>query len=103
MRDEKNAMISIPNDEVPAGPVPEATKQHGEHEVPIRHECAFTVTSERDVQVVPQPFRERHVPPPPKVGYARSQIRTHEVKRKLNAEQLGASSRYVRITRKIEE
>src|ERR1017187_4249259 len=43
-------------------------EQHRDHQVHVAAELAAPVAAERDVEVVAQESRERHVPAPPEIG-----------------------------------
>ena len=59
--------------------MPESPEQHGDHEVEIGPPPPLAITTQRDVQIVPQPVRESHVPAPPEVGNAGCHVRVIEV------------------------
>ena len=65
--DERDAVDRPPRDECPAGAVPEPADQHRQHQVAVREDLAPATAAERDVEVVAQPARERHVPATPEV------------------------------------
>ena len=73
--DERGAVDPAPDDERPAGAVPEPADEHRQHQVAVREERPAAVAAERDVEVVAQPARERHVPAPPEVGDRRRRVR----------------------------
>src|SRR6266571_3018577 len=49
----------------PPGSVPQASQQHGHHQVPIRLPTPMTVPSHRNIEVIPQPGRKADMPMPP--------------------------------------
>ena len=65
--DERRPVDRPPRDERPPGPVPEPADEHRQHQVPVREEAASAVAAERDVDVVAEPARQRHVPAAPEV------------------------------------
>ena len=68
-----------PHDEGPLGAVPQAAQQHGHEDVDGGPDPAVPVPAERDVQVIAQPPRQRHVPPPPEVLQRPRRVRAIEV------------------------
>jgi hypothetical protein len=58
---------ATPDHEGPRRAVPQATEQHREEQVAVGAAPAVRVASERDVEVVAQPPRQRHVPPAPEL------------------------------------
>ena len=90
-----------PDDERPAGAVPEAADEHRQHQVPVREERPAAVPAERDVEVVAQPARERHVPAPPEVRDRGRRVRRVEVLREREAEQERDPDRDVRVAEEV--
>ncbi len=66
-------------------------------------EAALAVAAERDVEVVAQPARQRHVPAPPEVLERHRGIRRVEVLRELEAEQQRDADRDVRVAAEVGE
>ena len=76
-----------PGDEVPGGAVPEAAERHGQHQVDVGPHPALAVAAERDVEVVAQEARQRHVPAAPEVAEAGGAVGAVEVLREDEAHQ----------------
>ena len=72
---------------VHAAPCHRPPRTHREHEVAVRLAVAAAVSAERDVEVVAQPPRQRHVPATPEVLDRRRGVRAVEVQREAEAEQ----------------
>ena len=85
--DETHAVDATPHHERPRRAVPQAADQHREHEVAVRVPPTAAVAAERDVEVVAQPARQRHVPAPPEVLQAQGDVRRVEVRREADAEE----------------
>ena len=98
---ERRPVDSAPDDERPAGAVPEPADEHREHEVAVREERAAAVAAERDVEVVAQPARQRHVPAPPEVRDRRRRVRRVEVLREGEAEEERDPDRDVRVAEEV--
>ena len=64
---------------------------------------ALAVAAERDVEVVAQPARQRHVPAPPEVLERDGGVRRVEVLRELEAEQQRDADRDVRVAAEVGE
>ena len=78
-----------PQNEGPAGAVPEAAQEHGGHQVPQSAGPPPPVASQTDVEVVPQPGRQADVPALPEVPEAERPVRLVEVHREAEAQQQG--------------
>lgn len=59
---EKNPMHQAPDDEVPAGAVPETAEQKYGTEVTIRPQIAPPVPAQRNVKILTKPLRESKMP-----------------------------------------
>ena len=66
--------------------VPQATEDHGDQQIAVGRDPRPAVTSERDVEVVPQPVRQRNVPSSPELGDVARQIGLFEVNRQVDTE-----------------
>ncbi len=84
---QAHAVHAAPEDEGPAGAVPEAAEQHGHDEVHVGAAAALAVAAQRDVQVVAQPARQGDVPAAPEVLDGARRVRRVEVLGQLEAEQ----------------
>lgn len=62
---QKHPVISAPGDKVPGRSMPEPAQDHGEHEIEVRTDASFLISSERDIEVIPQPGRKTDVPAAP--------------------------------------
>ena len=60
-------MVEPPEQEGEVGPVPEAAQHHRDDEVAALLGLTAPVAAERDVEVVAEPARQRHVPAPPEL------------------------------------
>src|SRR5690348_3389472 len=96
-------MITTPDHEVPACSMPQATEQHGQHQVDVGVNRALAITAERNIYVVTQPARECHVPAAPELGDARREIRAPEVLREVEAEEQRDPDRNVSVPGEVEE
>ena len=99
--DERGAVDPAPDDERPAGAVPEAADEHRQHEVAIREQRPAAVAAERDVEVVAEPARERHVPAPPEVRDRRRGVGRVEVLREREPEEERDPDRDVRVAEEV--
>ena len=80
-------MQRAPDDEFPGRAVPEAAEHHGQQQIAVGPEPAVPVAAERDVEIVAQPARQRHVPAPPEVGQRLGPVGLVEVALEAIAEQ----------------
>ena len=74
-----DAVEGAPRDERPPGPVPQPAEQHRDQDVHRGAQLAVAAPAERDVEVVAQPSRQRHVPPTPEVPQRDRRVRAVEV------------------------
>ncbi len=99
---EEHAVQRAPHEKRPTRAVPQSAEYHREHQVQISAKRAVPVAAERDVKVVPQEPRERHVPPPPEIGDARCEVWSVEVLRPAVTEQEADSARHVGMRGEVE-
>ena len=57
--------VQTPEDKIPAGAVPEAGAEPDDQDIPKRLDRAAPVTPQGDIQVLPEPAGQGHMPPPP--------------------------------------
>ena len=100
--DEQPAVVQAPRDEVQRRAVPEPAEAHRHEQVRVAAALALPVAAERDVEVVAQPGRERHVPPAPELRRARRAVRPVEVPRQLDPEHPREPERHVGVRAEVE-
>ena len=98
---EPDAVDAAPDDERPAGAVPEPADQHRQHQVAVRDDRPLAVASKWDVEVVTEPARQRHVPAAPEVLERHGGVRRVEVLWELEPEQEREPDRDVRVAREV--
>ena len=98
-----DAVDPAPDHERPGGAVPEPAEEHRQHEVAVRRDPSLPVAAERDVEVVAQPARERHVPAAPEVLERDGRVRRVEVLREDEPEEEGDPDRDVRVPAEVRE
>lgn len=76
---------------------------HGEYNHRVEHPSGFaaSVASEREVDIVAKPSRERYMPSAPEVGYSLCKVRSDEVVLQFNAQETSATDSHQRISCKI--
>ena len=94
-------MVRPPNNERPVRPVPKTTQQENDESISNDFSLGYATPAQRYIHIVPEPGRQRNVPPPPKLRYVPTEIRHVEVTHQLYSKQLGRSDGYVRIARKV--
>ena len=68
LTDREEPAVEAPHThEVPRGAVPQPAEHHRDHQVHVGATPALAAAAERDVQVVAEPPRQRHVPPTPEL------------------------------------
>ncbi len=90
-----------PCDEGPGGAVPEPAEQHGEEEVAVAPRRAVPVAAERDIEVVAQETRQRHVPAPPEIDDIDGLVWRIEIERQSDSEAARRPDRHVGIAGEI--
>ena len=98
---QPEAVNAAPNHKIEAGSVPQSAKQHGDNKVHILSYLALSVASERDIDVVANPRRQRNVPPPPEVSNAVAFVRSVEVHRKAETQQQCNADGHVAIAAEV--
>ena len=86
MQDQQDAMIYTPEDIVPRRTVPQTTEQHGQKQVQVRSATSLPVSTQGDVQIVPQPSRKAYVPSSPEFPWAYREERKIEVPHQVKAQ-----------------
>ena len=99
---EIDAVQRAPHDERPGRAVPEPAEHHGDHQVDIAQDAAVAVAAERDVEIVAQELRQRHVPAPPEIDDAGGLVGRIEIERQEDAEHQRNADRHVGIAGEIE-
>ena len=94
---EPRAVEGAPDHEGPARSVPQAAEQHRQEEVAVLRPRPATVAAERDVQVVAQPARQRHVPATPELLDRPRRVRLVEVVREADAHEHREADRHVGV------
>ncbi|MNF95653.1 hypothetical protein D3C84_784160 [compost metagenome] len=82
--------------------MPEASQQHGDHQVEQAPGFAAAVAAQGDVQVVPQEARQGDMPAPPELGDVAGAVGGEEVQRQDHAEHPGQADGHVRIAGEVE-
>ena len=83
------------------GTVPQTTQQHRDEQVKVGAQLAFAVASQRDVEVVSQPRRERDVPTSPELGDGGRVVGGIEVLGEVEAHQKGQTDGHIRVAREV--
>ena len=100
--DEIHAVQTAPEDERPARAVPQPAEQHRDDQVQVASRRPLAVAAERDVEVVAQKARQRHVPAPPELDDVLRLVGRVEVERQLHAEHARQTDRHVGVAREVE-
>ena len=99
---QRRAVQPAPGDEGPVGAVPQPAQQHGDDDVRRLAQRAAAVAAERDVEVVAQEARQRHVPAPPEIADRHRAVRRVEVERQAQPEHQRQADRHVGVAGEIE-
>ena len=93
--------VEAPQNEVPTGPVPKAGAKPHDEDVTQRFRSAAPVAPQGDIQVLPEPSSQRHVPPAPELRHRRGQIRIVKVFIETEAEDPPQTDGHVRIAGEV--
>ena len=94
-------MIKAPAHERPVRTMPNATHEHHEEKVEVHATRRYAVATQRNVQVIAEPARERNMPALPEVRNADRAIRAVEVAREMEPEHKAKTNRHIRIRREV--
>ena len=82
--------------------MPDAREQLDNEEVEDLTPEALPVAAEGDIDILPEPAREGHVPAPPELGDGGGDIRVVEVLRKVEAQHLAHADAHHGVAGKVE-
>ena len=97
-KEQQEAVVQAPQQEVPGGPVPETRQRPDNKDVQHMAELSDPIAAERDVNIFAEPGPERNVPAPPEFRNAFRGIGQVEVFREVEAQHHSQSDRHIRIT-----
>ena len=101
MCNQSKPVNTTPYYKVKAGTVPQSAKQHGDYEVNVLPYLALSIASERDVNIVTYPCRQRNVPPSPEVSNAVTFVRGIEVHREVETQQQCNTNGHIAIPAEV--
>ena len=81
--------------------MPQAAQNHREHEIDVGACPALAIAAQGNIQIVPQPRRQRDVPSMPELGDAGGQVRSPEIGGQMIAQDPGGPDGHVGVTREI--
>ena len=99
---DEETVQRAPNNEIPAGTVPQSRKKEANPQVEVHTAFAFAVAAKWDVKVVHDESAEGFVPTSPKLGDAARSVRIVEVFGELEAHDATQADGHIAIARKIE-
>ena len=98
---QKDKIAQAPENKGPVGPVPDAgQKPHGQHVEDVAARGA-PVAAQGDVDIIPEPLGQGHVPPVPEIGDTGRLIGGVEVLPDLKAQELPNPDRHIRVAGKV--
>ena len=98
---QKRAVEKSPGDKCPCGAMPQSAQKENSHQIEIGSPSGHPVPAKRNIEIVPKPTGERHMPSSPEIGYGICDIRVVEVCRKIEAKDAGDANRHIRIPGEI--
>ena len=99
---DEQAVEGTPEDEGPAGAVPQSREQEAEPQVEVHAPFALAVATQRDVEVVHDEVAEGHVPAFPELGDAAAGVGVVEVFGELESHHLAETDGHVAVAREVE-
>src|SRR2546430_12818340 len=96
-------MESSPDEEGPGRTVPDAGNEEGQKQIPVHVEGAVFVSSERNIDIVPEPGRKADVPARPEIAQPGGEVGIVEVQNQMKAHELGDAAGHVRVAAEVEE
>ena len=99
--DENDTVVKPPQQEVPAGAMPQAGQPPHDDEIQNLSGQAAPVAAQRDIHILPEPGSQRNMPPPPVFGNAAAQIRVIEVFQELKAQHFSQPNGHIGIAGKV--
>ena len=94
-------MNGAPNHEGPGGAVPQAAQQHRDQKIDVAPSRSLSIAAERDVKIIAQEPRQRHVPAPPEIDQRKRFIRRVEIERETHADHQRQADRHVGVAGEI--
>ena len=101
LRAAERAVPQPPEDKRPAGSVPESRRKKHKKLVENRPRAPVPAAAEGNIDIVPEPAGERHVPAPPELRYRACAVGMPEIFRQLHAEQQPQPQRHIAVAGKI--
>ena len=98
---QQHKIVQAPADKVPVGAVPDAGQRPDHQHVEQLPGQPAAVAAQRDVDVIPEPGRQRDVPPPPKLGDAGGNVRQVKVGGAVKAHHPAQAVAHLRVAGKI--
>src|SRR5439155_1224768 len=92
-----------PDEEGPGRPVPDAGDEKGQKQIPVHVESPVFVSSERNIDVVPEPGGKADVPARPEIAQPGGEVGIVEVQNQMETHELRDAAGHVRVTAEVEE
>ena len=101
LQNDKNPMINAPKDKVPGGTVPQSGEQPDNGEIDELTVLGTAITTQGDIDIIPEPGAKGNMPPPPELRNAGGQIGVVKVFGKIKAKALGKTDCHIGIAGEI--
>ena len=98
---QQHKVVEPPSNEVPACTMPDAGSSPDKEHVEQLPRLPLSVTTQRDIDVIPEPPRQGDMPAPPELGNAARDIRQVKVGRAVKAEQRRQTVTHLTIAGKV--
>src|SRR5258708_1246588 len=96
-------MIHSPKTKMPAGSMPKPANKHSHHEINEFPHQTDPVSSQGNINVIPDPATEGHVPTAPKLRDVRRDIREIEINRQVQPNHLPQPNGDIAVTPEVKE
>src|ERR1700686_918677 len=92
---------SSPNHKSPVGTMPESTQEHSQHQVAVGATWTFSISAQRNVQIVAKPGAQTYVPSPPEILEASGKIGLAKIQHEMEPEQLRSAPSHITVSAEI--
>ena len=101
MQGKCHTVQRTPKDKTDGGTVPQTAQKHRQQQVEIGAPLALAVAAKRNVEVIPEPRRERNMPPAPEFGDGGRAVGGIEVFGETEAHHKGQTDGHIRVAREV--
>lgn len=101
LQDLQQAMYAAPQNISQAAAVPETADEKSQEQIQAVPPSGSPAAAQRDVDIVPEPGRQRDMPAAPEFPDGKSKVRAFEIRHQFDAEQSGTADGDIRVAGKV--